>query len=88
MKKKSIQDNLVRKILEGIDDGTEGELINLDLSKVFDSVDHLFLVTVLETARFKLEFCKWISSILVVLACLVKNDCCYCIAWMVVNVAN
>ena len=34
-------------------------LINLDQS--FDRVDHWFLVTVLETARFKPEFRKWIS---------------------------
>ena len=30
-------------------------------SKAFDRVDHRFLLTVLETARFQLEFRRWIS---------------------------
>ena len=31
------------------------------LIKVFDRVDHWVLATVLESARFKLEFHKWIN---------------------------
>ena len=63
VKRRSIQDNLqlVRGILEGLKDGTEAALINLDQSKVFDCVDHRFLATVLETAGFQPEFLKWIS---------------------------
>ena len=63
MKGRSIQDNqhLIREVLEGIEDGTEAVLISLDQSKVFDRVDHRFLVTVLETAGFQLEFRRWIS---------------------------
>ena len=62
VKGKSIQDNLhlIRKVLEGIEDGTEAALISLDQSKAFDRVDHRFLATVLETAGFKPEFCGWI----------------------------
>ena len=63
VKGRSIQDNLhlMCKILEGLKDGTEAELINLDQSKAFDKVDHRFVVTVLETAKFQSEFCKWIN---------------------------
>ena len=60
MKGRSIQDNL-HLIHEVLEDGTEAVLISLDQSKAFDRVDHWFLATVLETARFKLEFCRWIS---------------------------
>ena len=58
VKGRSIQDNLhlIRKILEGLKDGTEGALINLDQPKVFDKVDHRFLASVLETAGFQPEF--------------------------------
>ena len=62
MKGISIQ-NLVCKILEGLEDDTEAMLINLDKSKTFNRIDYQFLVMVLETARFKSEFCKWISMI-------------------------
>ena len=63
VKGRSIQDNLhlVREVLEGIEDDTEAALISLDQSKAFDRVDHRFLATVLETAGFKPEFCRWIS---------------------------
>ena len=65
VKGRSIQDNLhlVRQILEGKKDDTEAALVNLDQSKAFDRVDHRFLATVLETARFEPEFCKWISML-------------------------
>ena len=63
VKGRSIQDNLqlMCEVLEGLEDSTETMLINLDPSKDFDRVDHWFLAAVLETAKFKLEFCKWIS---------------------------
>ena len=51
----------VREIQEGLKDDTEAALINLDQSQAFDRVDHRFLVTVLETAGFQLEFRKWIN---------------------------
>ena len=54
---------MVRNILEGLKDDTKAALINLDQSKAFDGVDYRFLATVLETAGFKLEFCKWISML-------------------------
>ena len=62
VKGRSILDNLhlIREVLEGIDD-TEAALISLDQSKAFDRVDHRFLATVLETARFQPEFRRWIS---------------------------
>ena len=63
VKGRSIQDNLhlIREVLEGIEDNTEAALISLDQSKAFDRLDHRFLATVLETARFKPEFRRWIS---------------------------
>ena len=63
VKGRSIQDNvnLIREVLEGIEDGTEATLISLDQSKAFDRVDHRFLATVLETAGFKPEFRRSIS---------------------------
>ena len=63
VKGRSIQDNLhlIREVLEGIKDDTEAALISLDQCKAFDSVDHRFLASVLETAGFKPEFRRWIS---------------------------
>ena len=63
LKGRSIQDNLhlIREVLEGIEDDTEAALISLYQSKAFDRVDHRFLATVLETAGFEPEFCRWIS---------------------------
>ena len=63
MKGRSIQDNLhlIREVLEGIEDGIEAALISLDQSKAFDRVDHRFLASVLETAGFQPEFCRWFS---------------------------
>ena len=62
-KARPIQNNLdlVSEILEGLEDSTEATLINLDQSKAFDSVDHRFLATVLETTGFQPKFRKWIS---------------------------
>ena len=63
VKGRSIQNNLhlIRKVLEGIEDGMEATLISLDQSKAFDRVNHWFLSTILETARFQPEFRRWIS---------------------------
>ena len=63
VKGKLIQDNLhlVYEVLEGLKDDTKAVLINLDQAKAFVRVNHQFLVMVLETTRFKPEFCKWIS---------------------------
>ena len=63
VKGRSIQDNLhlIREVLESIEDDTEAALISLDQSKAFNRVDHRFLATVLETARFEPEFRRWIS---------------------------
>ena len=47
--------------LESIKDNTEAGLINLDQFKTFEWVDHRFLVAVLETAKFKLDFTRRIS---------------------------
>ena len=65
VKGRSIQDNqhLIREVPEGIKDGTEAMLISLDQPKAFDSVDHRFLATVLETAGFQPEFRRWISMV-------------------------
>ena len=51
----------MREILEGLEDGTEATLFNLDQSKAFDRVDFRFLATVLETTGFQPEFLKWIN---------------------------
>ena len=53
--------HLVREIIDGLKDGTEVALINLDQSQAFDRVDHRFLATVLEIAGFKAEFREWIN---------------------------
>ena len=63
VKGRSIKNNLhlIREVIEGIKDDTEAALISLDQCKAFDRVDHRFLATVLETARFEPEFHRWIS---------------------------
>ena len=60
MKGRTIQDrlHLVRKIVEKVDGNAA--LINLDLSKAFDRVDHTFLEAVLSAAGFGLHFRTWI----------------------------
>ena len=50
----------MHEVLEGLKDGTETTLINLDQSKTFNRVDHWSLLTVFETAGLKPEFRKWI----------------------------
>ena len=63
VKGRSIQDklHLIRKVLVGIEDGTEAALISLDQSKGFHRLNHRFLATVLETAGFEPEFRRRIS---------------------------
>ena len=60
-----IQNNLhlICEIIEGIEDDIDAALISLDQSKAFDRVDHRFLVAVLETAGFELEFRRWINTL-------------------------
>ena len=38
--------------------------MTLDIEKAFDSVNHLFLITALETYRFKEDFIKWIQVLI------------------------
>ena len=63
VKERSIQYylHLIRVVLEAIEDGTEAALISLDQSKAFNRVNYRFLASVLETAGFQPEFCRWIS---------------------------
>ena len=63
VKGRSIQDylHLVREIPEGLEDGNEAALINLNQSKAFDRVDPHFLATIWEATGFKSELRKWIS---------------------------
>ena len=42
----------------------KGFLVTLDTEKAFDSVNHLFLITVLEKYGFKQGFIKWIQSLI------------------------
>ena len=49
--------HLVRTIIKI---GCNAALINLDLFKVFDSVDHGFLLAVLSADEFRLNFRSWI----------------------------
>ena len=42
----------------------KGFLMILDTEKAFDSVNHLFLITVLEKYGFKQGFIKWIQSLI------------------------
>ena len=45
----------------------------LDIEKAFDSVNHLFLITALETYGFKEDFIKWIQVLIQNLECCVIN---------------
>ena len=53
--------HFIREVTEGIEDDYGAALIKLDQSKAFNRVDHRFLAAVLETAGFKLEFCRRIG---------------------------
>ena len=42
----------------------EGFLVTVDIEKAFESVDHLFLVALLEKLSFGIEFIEWIKILL------------------------
>ena len=42
----------------------EGFLVTVDIEKAFESVDHLFLVAILEKLSFGIEFIEWIKILL------------------------
>ena len=42
----------------------EGFLVTVDIEKAFESVDHLFLVAILEKLSFGIEFIEWIKMLL------------------------
>ena len=43
---------------------TEGYLLAIDIEKAFDSVDHHFLLAILEKYGFKKNFLTWIETLL------------------------
>ena len=42
----------------------EGYLLTIDIEKVFDSVDHYFLLATLEKYGFKKNVLRWIETLL------------------------
>ena len=42
----------------------EGYLLTADIEKAFDSVDHYFLLAILEKYGFKKTFLRWIEALL------------------------
>ena len=42
----------------------EGYLLKIDTEKAFDSVDHYFLLAILEKYGFKKNFLRWIETLL------------------------
>ena len=42
----------------------EGFLVSIDIEKVFDSVNHWFLLQILRKFRFGIDFVSWIKTIL------------------------
>ena len=42
----------------------EDFLVTVDIEKAFESVDHLFLVAILEKLSFGIEFIEWIKILL------------------------
>ena len=42
----------------------EGYLLTIDTEKAFDSVDHYFLLAILEKYGFKKTFLRWIEALL------------------------
>ena len=56
--------NTTRDILTYISNtNVTGALINIDLQKAFDSVDHQFLYKILEKMGFHTIFISWITSV-------------------------
>ena len=43
---------------------TEGFLVKVDIEKAFDSVNHLFLIAILEKIGFGTEVIEWIKLLL------------------------
>ena len=42
----------------------EGFLVTIDIGKVFDSVNHCFLLQILQKFEFGIDFVSWIKTIL------------------------
>ena len=42
----------------------EGYLLTVDIEKAFDTVDHYFLLAILEKYGFKKNFLRWIETLL------------------------
>ena len=42
----------------------EGFLVTVDIEKAFDSVNHLFLIAILEKIGFRAEFIEWMKVLL------------------------
>lgn len=63
MRERTIQSNLnlIRTIIECIEDDEQAELINLDQLKSNVRVDPGYQVGVLQTPGFQPVFCKWIN---------------------------
>ena len=56
---------LISDILEMTDIlNMEGYLLTIDIEKAFDSVDHYFLLAILEKYGFKKNFLRWIETLL------------------------
>ena len=56
---------IISDILEMIDIlSMDGYLLTIDIEKVFDSVDHYFLLAILEKYGFKKNFLRWIETLL------------------------
>ena len=56
---------IISDILEMIDIlNMDGYLLTIDIEKVFDSVDHYFLLAILEKYGFKKNFLRWIETLL------------------------
>ena len=56
---------LISNILEMTDIlNMEGYLLKIDTEKAFDSVDHYFLLAILEKYGFKKNFLRWIETLL------------------------
>ena len=55
---------LISDILEMTDIlNMEGYLLTRDIEKAFDSVDHYFLLAILEKYDFKKDFLRWIETL-------------------------
>ena len=56
---------VINDLIEHIErEGDEGVLFSTDIENAFDSVDHTFLFSILETFGFGFDFIKWIKTLL------------------------